>query len=61
MEEIKRGDVVRLKSKGPLMTTATETDKDGDVRCTWFDHGHHYDGSMFHVDMLTKDAPEPAK
>lgn len=60
MEEIKRGDVVWLKSGGPPMTAATNPDKDGDVRCAWFDHDHHYDGSMFHVDMLTKAPPEPA-
>lgn len=61
MEEIKRGDVVRLKSKGPLMTTATETDRDGEVRCVWFDDEQHDQSKMFHVDMLTKTAPEPVK
>ncbi len=34
MEEFKVGDVVRLKSGGPLMTI--ESIKDEDLNCIWF-------------------------
>lgn len=36
------GDVVQLKSGGPLMTVS-KIDSDGDVYCTWF----NYEGKVF--------------
>ena len=43
-EPLKIGDVVRLKSGGPLMTVVRFT-HDGDPLCTWFDYSGE---SMIH-------------
>ncbi len=54
MEEFKSGDVVKLKSSGPLMTVM-ETDKRKQmVRCCWFNKDEKFDSSEFHKDMLKK-------
>ena len=34
--ELKIGDVVMLKSRGPKMTVTGLTDKTGQVTCSWF-------------------------
>ena len=36
-EPIKKGDVVQLKSGGPMMTVSTDPENDGIVECVWFD------------------------
>jgi len=36
MAEIKKGDVVRLKSGGPNMTVSSIGQKSGNVTCQWF-------------------------
>ena len=33
----KVGDVVQLKSGGPIMTVSSEAGNRGEVGCTWFD------------------------
>jgi len=35
-EKIGKGDVVRLKSGGHVMTVAKDPDEEGDVLCVWF-------------------------
>jgi len=58
--EPKVGDVVKLKSGGPIMTIADIT-PDGLCRCQWFslDIYHH---NYFPVVALTRTEPnEPAK
>ncbi len=45
MEEIKEGDVVRLKSGGPLMTVIGN-EREG-CRCAWFDKNEEVKVSTF--------------
>lgn len=48
----KTGDLVKLKSGGPLMTVRT-TDREGlDVRCDWFDNTNDYKTAWFASDSL---------
>jgi uncharacterized protein YodC (DUF2158 family) len=49
------GDVVRLKSGGPLMTIESVG---GLICCTWFTRGGHSKRSHFDLDMLEVAAPE---
>jgi uncharacterized protein YodC (DUF2158 family) len=48
--ELRVGDVVMLKSGGPLMTVK-EVMPGGDVLCVWFDGPDRY-GSVFKQDDL---------
>lgn len=54
MSDIKRGDVVTLKSGGPCMTV--ETVSDAEVKCRWFGEDGSIDSAVrsaeFHPDML---------
>lgn len=52
MSEFKPGDVVQLKSGGPIMTVKF-LDEDGDVYCEWFDKKEELKGSRFTVHQLT--------
>ena len=61
---MKIGDVVQLKSGGPLMTISDgpENEADDDVVCQWFETSSSAIGEWtFHKDMLTmpKAAPAP--
>lgn len=48
----KPGNLVKLKSGGPLMTVRT-TDREGlDVRCDWFDVTNDYKTAWFASDSL---------
>ena len=48
----KTGDLVKLKSGGPLMTVRG-TDREGlDVRCDWFDSTNDYKTAWFASDSL---------
>lgn len=59
-EEIKPGDVVRVKSGGPTMTVADIAnysmtgDTEMKARCTWFDAKHKLETSLFELHMLEK-------
>jgi len=41
VNEIKKGDVVELKSGGPHMTVEIPRDDVGLVACSWFNKGEH--------------------
>ena len=49
--ELKRGDVVRLKSGGPIMTVG-KVSSDGEVICAWFNHAEDVKREVFHQDLL---------
>lgn len=61
MSDIKRGDVVTLKSGGPCMTV--ETFSDAEVRCRWFGEDGAIDSAVrsaeFHPDMLMSAGEGP--
>ena len=50
-EFFKKGDVVQLKSGGPLMTISNYTQNDK-VFCQWF-NGKEPKGEVFNQEMLT--------
>ncbi|MCY3981448.1 MAG: DUF2158 domain-containing protein [Alphaproteobacteria bacterium] len=56
MEEIKPGDIVMLKSGGPLMTVV-EIENDKSARCVWFPKGagEKLIGDVFMLHILAKD------
>lgn len=53
--DIKSGDVVQLKSGGPLMTVSSIDTYDGQpsALCVWFKEGKQ-DSAVFVLAMLTK-------
>lgn len=51
-EDLKPGDVVRIKSGGPKITIATISD--GRVHCFWFDGNYLHDG-FFAKESLVKE------
>ena len=53
------GDVVRLKSGGPLMTVQQATYADNIV-CTWFGESNKRMSEGFHLRTLQKIRPEGA-
>ena len=53
------GDVVRLKSGGPLMTVQQATYADN-IMCTWFDENNKRLSEGFHPRTLQNVAPEGA-
>ena len=55
MARFKRGDTVKLKSGGPVMTVAS-ADKEDQVTCQWFD-GQKLEQSTFHEDQLEAASP----
>lgn len=50
MADFKKGDTVRVKSGGPLMTVAELGPEDG-VKCVWFD-GKHREEDVFDAAVL---------
>jgi uncharacterized protein YodC (DUF2158 family) len=52
MSDFKPGDVVQLKSGGPVMTIKF-IDEDGDVFCEWFDKKDELKAGRFTVHQLT--------
>ena len=52
MEEFKSGDVVKLKSSGPLMTVMDTDKKKQKVRCCWFNKDEKFDSTEFDKNML---------
>lgn len=59
--ELKKGDVVILKSGGPKMTICEYPQKTLDGRenaslakCEWFDSELHKHSAVFHIDELQK-------
>lgn len=54
--EYQKGDLVRLKSGGPLMTV--ESIEEDQVYCVWFDEEDKPQGDDFHPDQLTPAEPE---
>lgn len=59
MEEIKAGDVVRLKSGGPLMT-AGQPREGGQVPCWWFSGDVlHHDNFQSFVLRIDDTATKP--
>lgn len=58
---LKPGDVVMLKSGGPIMTVREAEITRGDVRstyCHWFDRRGELQGGRFTVEMLTASKSE---
>ena len=43
MSDFKKGDTVKLKSGGPLMTVANPQSTNGTVYVVWFAHGNQSD------------------
>jgi len=56
--KFKRGDVVQLKSGGPLMTVE-HCEFEDVVECTWFDDRQHRKGDKFHEYLLQEASDEP--
>ena len=56
MEEIKLGDIVMLKSGGPLMTVV-EIENGKTAHCVWFPKGagERLIGDVFALHILAKD------
>jgi len=52
MEDFKTGDVVKLKSGGPLMTVYDVTRKA--ITCQWFDEKKEIQYSKFSAETLEK-------
>lgn len=52
MAEFKEGDVVQLKSGGPLMTISGESDTPGYYLCTWFDDKNEVTSDSFISSIL---------
>ncbi len=50
IQGIKKGDVVQLKSGGPLMTV--QTVNTGIANCVWFDDGQNLRFADFSTDIL---------
>lgn len=64
-EEIKLGDIVRLKSGGPAMTIDGIGREVGLVsnkycRCSWFEKNKH-NAATFHLDALKKSKTDAAR
>lgn len=52
--EWKEGDVVRLKSGGPLMTVQHKSNgRTNEYRCTWFDDSAKFCSSVFRGETLS--------
>jgi len=54
MEEFNSGDVVKLKSGGPLMTVMEIDKKKQKVLCCWFNKDEKFDSTEFDKNMLIK-------
>lgn len=54
MGKIKPGDVVQLKSGGPLMVVATKHDNGFEFFCTWFNTNLEIRHESFYPYMLKK-------
>ncbi|MFV0571154.1 MAG: DUF2158 domain-containing protein [Xanthomarina gelatinilytica] len=52
MDEFKKGDLVRLKSGGPVMTVYEVLR--GNVSCTWFDKNDEQQYSKFSNETIEK-------
>lgn len=59
MAKFKRGETVRLKSGGPLMTVEAVEYEDA-VGCTWFDDKQKRQSGNFHEDLLKTDDGLPS-
>jgi uncharacterized protein YodC (DUF2158 family) len=61
----KVGEVVKLKSGGPLMTVtaiSTSEDRPPSFNCSWFDKDNREQVGSFPADAITRPAPkEPGK
>ena len=53
MGEITSGDMVQLKSGGPVMTVEW-VDRDGGAQCVWFDTGGKHQSQYFVLATLIK-------
>jgi uncharacterized protein YodC (DUF2158 family) len=63
-DDIKKGDTVRLKSGGPIMTVKDignygHSDTDDGVLCVWFD-GKNPTEKVFDLATLVRDEPPKA-
>ncbi len=56
-ENLKVGDVVQLKSGGPLMTISYQSDNAKSYECKWF-HNDELKRSHFSKDSLKKVEPK---
>jgi uncharacterized protein YodC (DUF2158 family) len=60
VEEVEIGDVVMLKSGGPVMTVAERSTHRGCFKCVWFE-GDHYSETSLHQSTLDKVLMSPPK
>jgi uncharacterized protein YodC (DUF2158 family) len=58
MTDFHVGDVVRLKSGGPIMTISSELDAMGYINCNWF-AGAKLQSGRFRLDVLERVEDEP--
>ena len=56
-EQLKVGDVVKLKSGGVKMTIE-EIDNDGNVSCVWFDGTQLQRGEFPEITLMKFDSPK---
>ncbi|MCK4819568.1 DUF2158 domain-containing protein [bacterium] len=57
-EELKVGDVVKLKSGGIKMTIEEIVVDDGDVSCVWFDGTQPQRGEFPAITLMKVDSPK---
>lgn len=53
MEDLKIGDVVKLKSGGPIMTIQWINEEDDSAKCSWF-KGNEVGEKLFAIQSLKK-------
>ncbi len=59
MHELKAGDLVRLKSGGPVMTIEFWSEHYETFVCSWFTVKHERQQQQFQAAVLTKVEEEP--
>jgi uncharacterized protein YodC (DUF2158 family) len=57
--KFKEGDLVRLKSGGPLMTYGGES-MTGEAICKWFDKTNEKSGNFGHALLEKSEKPRPS-
>ena len=55
MEELKVGDLVSLKSGGPIMVVSSGPDKFENVICKWFGQDKNIHEVLLNINILKKE------